>query len=138
MSVELGSVDHVTQVIGPSFLVGAVASFIAMLFSRMAGIADRLMVLAADLRTSANPERTEMVTLLRARLRLNHLSIMFAMASGIATTILIIWAFSAAFPGLQQLCGAVALFSFALALFCVSLLVPGYDVARSIHEYDLL
>ena len=39
MSIGVGTIDQlsqiISQVVGPSFLLGAVASFISMLFSRM-------------------------------------------------------------------------------------------------------
>jgi hypothetical protein len=51
MTYELGTVEHLSQVIShvvaPAFLLGAVASFISLLFTRMTNILDRVRSLNA-------------------------------------------------------------------------------------------
>jgi len=141
MDIDLGSIDHlsqvISQVVAPSFLLGAVASFISMLFDRMSSVAERIRTLRAlpDDRSEQGDRQTDIVHL-RKRVRVMHRSILLAIGSGITTTLLIIMAFATALLRLQHMWGSAALFMIALTFFCASLVLLAIDVAVSVSEYD--
>jgi hypothetical protein len=141
MSVEPGSIEHLTQIIsqvvGPSFLLGAVASFIAMLFGRMNGVLDRVRALNAI--PEDDPDRTILkadLPRLQRRLHLLHKSVLLAICAGVVTTLLIIVAFSAALLSYQHALGSALLFIVALMFFLASLIILAQEVAISLSEFD--
>jgi hypothetical protein len=141
MSVDAGSIEHLTQIIsqvvGPSFLLGAVASFIAMLFGRMNGVLDRVRTLNAI--PDDDPGRAILkadLPRLQQRLHLLHKSILMAICAGVVTTLLIIVAFAAALMSLQHVMGSALLFILALIFFLASLVVLAREVTISLSEFD--
>ncbi len=141
MSVEPGSIEHLTQIIsqvvGPSFLLGAVASFISMLFGRMGGVLDRIRTLNAI--PEDDPYRSVLkadVPRLQRRMTLLHLSIQLAIGAGVVTTLLIIVAFALAIMRVQHVMGSALLFIVALLFFFASLVVLARELSISISEYD--
>jgi hypothetical protein len=141
MAIEAGSIEHLTQIIsqvvGPSFLLGAVASFISMLFGRMGGVIDRIRALNAI--AEEDPARAVLkadVPRLQRRLVLLHTSILLAICAGVVTTLLIIIAFSAALLSFQHVMGSAVLFIVALVFFLGSLVVLAREVTISLSEFD--
>jgi hypothetical protein len=142
MAIEAGSIEHLTQIIsqvvGPSFLLGAVASFIAMLFGRMNGVIDRIRSLNAIAEDDPSPRAVLKadVPRLQWRVQLLHQSILLAICAGVVTTLLIIIAFSTALLSLQHAIGSAVLFILALLFFLASLVVLAREVWISLSEFD--
>ena len=143
MAVELGSIDHLAQVISqavaPSFLLGAVVGFISILFGRMNTVVDRLRhvnALPAD-----DPARGWMrndIPRLRRRTRLLHWATVMAICCGATVTVLIVTAFAFALLGWQHMWGSAALFIISLTFFCLSLVVLAVDVMVALHVNEQL
>ncbi len=141
MTVEVGTVDHLSQVIShvvaPSFLLGAVAAFISVLFTRMTHILDRVRNLNAI--PDEGHERSNLkadIPRLKRRAELVNRSILLSICSGIVAAILIIVAFASVYLGLQHVWGAAVLFMVALGLLAASLAVFAIEVRISLSEYD--
>ena len=140
MAVELGSIDHLSQVISqsvaPSFLLGSVVGFISVVFARMNGVLDRIRMAnsVADDDTARAALRAD-IPRLRRRLRLLHWSAIAAICSGASVTILIVTAF--AMMGLQHVWSSAALFIVSLGFVCVSLAILATDVvvAMNVNEH---
>ena len=106
MNAAVGSIDHISQVISqvvaPSFLLAAVTALISMLFTRMDVTLNRVRELNAIADTDlARAALKQTIPRLRRRVTLMHRSILLAIFSGIATTLLIITAFAVAILGFQ-------------------------------------
>jgi hypothetical protein len=141
MAVEPGSIDHlsqvISQVVAPSFLLGAVASFISILFTRMTSVLDRIRSLNAI--PDESQARTKLKTdipRLRRRTKLLNRAILLAIGSGVAATILIIVAFATALAGVHHVWAAAVLFMISLALLCVSLVVFAFEVKIALTDFD--
>jgi hypothetical protein len=111
MSVELNSIDHlsqiISQVVAPSFVLGAVTGLISMLYSRVNVVVDRIRAITAitDTDVERHHLRRDLPRLLR-RIRLLRRAVGLAILSGIATTLLIIFAFAAALIQYQHIWGS--------------------------------
>jgi len=141
LSVDPGSIDHlaqiISQVVAPSFLLGAVAGFLSMVHSRLSGVLERIRFLNAI--PPDDPDRAflkEDIKRQRERTRLLSRSIFFGIAAGITTTLLIIVAFGMAFLSLSHVWGTALMFILSLALFCVALVMLVLDSFIAITEYD--
>ena len=141
MAIEVGSVDHlaqvISQVVAPSFLLGAVASFTSVLFMRMTNILERLRSLN-DLPENGHPRSFLKADLprLRWRVRLVNTAIFLTVGSGIVAALLIILAFASAYMGLQHVWVAALLFVISLALLVGALLVFAVEVVYALNEND--
>jgi hypothetical protein len=142
MSVELNSIDHlsqiISQVVAPSFVLGAVTGLISMLYSRMNVVVDRIRTIKAitDTDVERHHLRRDLPRLLR-RIRLLRRAVGLAILSGIATTLLIIFAFAAALIQYQHIWGSVILFIVSLAFFCAALVALAMEGMISHAEFDL-
>lgn len=141
MAVEPGSIDHlsqiISQVVAPSFLLGAVAGFLSMLHTRQTGVIDRIRYLNAI--PQDDPDRAFLkpdIERLRRRSRLLSRSIFFGIAAGITTTLLIITAFAMAILHMQHIWGTAIMFILSLALFCAALVYLVLDSFNAVTEYD--
>jgi hypothetical protein len=141
MIVELGSIEHLSQVISqavaPSFLLGAVVGFISILFGRTHAVVERIQsldFLPDDARLRSR--RTHDPTQLRRRLGLLHASTLAAICAGATVTVIIVIAFAFALVGWQHLWTTAALFIISLAFFCISLVLLGAEVVVVLHEND--
>src|SRR5262245_17286330 len=108
MPLEPTTVDHLAQilshVIAPSFLLGAVAGFVSISFTRMTHILDRLRAI------NAIPDQGHVhshlkvdIPRLERRARLMNRAMFLSVCSGIAATILIVLAFASAFLGIEHI-----------------------------------
>lgn len=141
MSVEPGSIDHlsqiISQVVAPSFLLGAVAGFLSMLHTRQASVIDRIRYLNGI--QPDDPERAFLkpdIDRLRRRTRLLSRAIFFGIAAGIITTLLIVTAFAMAILRMQHIWGTAIMFILSLALFCAALVYLVLDSFIAVTEYD--
>jgi hypothetical protein len=142
MSVELNSIDHlsqiISQVVAPSFVLGAVTGLISMLYSRVNVVVDRIRAITAitDEDVARHPLRNDLPRLLR-RIRLLRRAVGLAILSGIATTLLIIFAFAAALIQYQHIWGSAIMFMISLAFFCASLVMLAIEGMIAHAEFDL-
>jgi hypothetical protein len=141
MAIEVGSVDHLSQVIShvvaPSFLLAAVAGFVTVLFTRMTNILDRARNLNAI--PDEGHDRSNLkadIPRLKRRARLVNRAILLCVCSGIVAAILIIVAFASVYLGLQHVWGTAMLFIVALALLAASLVVFAIEVGISLTDHD--
>ena len=143
MPIEPATADHLAQilahVIAPSFLIGAVASFVSILFTRMTHILDRLRSL------NAIPDEGHARSLLKVdiprlarRARLMNGAIFLAVCSGIVATLLIVLAFASAYVGIQHVWGAAILFMISLILLGTALVVFALEIRIALTDYDHL
>ena len=113
----------ISQAAAPAFLLGAVASFLSVLVSHMGRIIDRSR--AINIIPDDDPNKaTLQATLpqLKSRARLVNRAIYWAVASGIATCLLMVTAFGSAYFGVRHEPGAAILFTLSLGLFTLSLI----------------
>lgn len=141
MAVEPGSIDHlsqiISQVVAPSFVLGAVAGFLSMVHARLNGVIDRIRYLNAIPQT--DPDRAFLkadIQRQRRRTRFLSLSIFFGVAAGITTTLLIILAFASALLHLEHVWITALMFIVALSLFCLALVALLLDSFIAIATYD--
>jgi hypothetical protein len=143
MPIEPATADHLAQilshVIAPSFLLGAVASFVSILFTRMTHILDRLQSL------NAIPDEGHARSLLKVdiprlarRASLMNRAIFLSVCSGIAATLLIVLAFASAYAGIQHIWGAAILFMISLILLGTALVVFAIEIRIALTDYDHL
>lgn len=141
MPVEPGSIEHLSQVIShviaPSFLLGAVAGFISILFTRMTSVLDRLRSLNAIADEGHPHARLKAdIPRLRHRAALLNRSIFLAISSGVFAAILIIAGFASALAGISHVWAAAVLFIISLALLCASLVIFAIEAAIALTDYD--
>ena len=141
MPVGLPSVSQLTQIISevaaPAFLLGAVASFVALLVSRMNRIIDRLQALNAigDEDVSRARLKADVPRLRRRAAYLNR-SILLSTISAIVTSLLVIISFLSASLGIEHQYGVAILFIVALGFFTASLVELAREIGISLNELD--
>ena len=141
MAIEPGSIEHLSQIIShvvaPAFLLGAVASFIATLITRMNGVLDRLRVInELPAQEHAKSKLKADIPRLKRRVALLHRSAILAISSGVVAAVLIIVAFGSALLAVTHVYSAAILFMLSLGLLCGSLVVFGMEVWIGLNEYD--
>jgi Protein of unknown function (DUF2721) len=134
MFPEVATVNQLSVVISqtaaPAFLLGAIASFLSVLVSHMSRISDRTRELAInETREGRRAEVQEMAARLKKRAALINRAIYLAVASGIATSLLMMLGFITAYFGFRHEPGAAIMFSLSLLLFTASLI----SFAREVH-----
>jgi len=120
--------------VGPAFLLGAVAGFISLLMSRLKNVTDQLN---RSLEIADGPGRTmhtlDVAELKRRAILLNSATHL-ALGAGIATTLLLMVTFAAAFLGLKHVFGGPLLFAVANGLLTVSLYKFAQEVKAGLSE----
>ena len=139
--LDAAQTDQLAQVIAhataPSFLLGAVSGFVAVLMGRMNGIIDRIRALNAI--ADDDPARSYLkddLPRLKRRAKLMNSAILLAVGSAICTTLLVILAFAAALFGLRHEPGAALMFILALVLMGASLVTLAREVRIALTDYD--
>jgi hypothetical protein len=127
----------ISQVTAPAFLLGAVASFISVLLSRMNRIIDRSQALnaIADDDKVKSALKSDLPRL-KARAALLNRAILYSTIAAIVTAILVIVAFVSAYLAIPHEYGVAVLFILALALFTASLVNLARETRIALHEYD--
>lgn len=129
--------EVISHSIAPSFLLGAVAAFVSLLYSRLNDILHRVRELnALPEAENARSHLREDLPRLRRRARLLNRAIYYAVLSGIVATFLMIFSFASAFLGTQHVFGAGILFSVSLSLLAVALIMLALEVRIALNEYD--
>lgn len=130
MLTNVSDIDQLSQAIShataPAFMLGAVAGFLSILFSRLQRIADRVRALGAAA-SSARDDGAEAV--LGRRACLLNPAIYFSVLSALMTAALLIVAFACALFGIEHRTGVALMFAIALALLMVSLI----DLTREVR-----
>jgi hypothetical protein len=141
MAIGLVQTDQLAHVIAqataPSFLLGAVSGFVAVLMGRMNGIIDRIRVVNAI--ADDDPTRAHLkadLPRLKRRAKLMNDAIYLAVGSAICTTLLLIVAFATAYLGLRHEPGAALMFVLALALMCAALVTLAREVRIALTDYE--
>ena len=141
MTLDAAQTEQLSQVIAhataPSFLLGAVSGFVAVLMGRMNGIIDRIRALnaIADNDQSRSYLKEDLPRLKR-RAKLMNDAIYLAVGSAICTTLLVILAFASALFGMRHEPGAAVMFMLALGLMGASLLTLAREVRIALTDYD--
>ena len=127
----------IAQATAPSFLLGAVSGFVAVLMGRMNGVIDRIRALNAipDGDAARAFLKADLPRLQRRAKVLND-AIYLAVGAAICTTLLVIMAFISAFLGQRHEPGAAVMFVVALMLMCASLITLAREVRIALTEYD--
>lgn len=141
MPVEPAATTQLSQVISqataPSFLLGAVSGFVAVLIGRMNGVIDRIRTINAIADDDhARQHLKDDLPRLILRARLLNRAVYLAVASALATTLLVIFAFISALLQFQHEPGAAVMFVVALALMAVALLMLAREVQIALTDYD--
>ena len=136
-----GSIDQlsqiISQVVAPAFLLGAVASFVSILATRMNGVIERMRYIN-DLPPEGHAKSRLKQDLPRLRRRVDLLqrSLLFAIASGVAGALLIVVAFGAALLHRDHVWGTALLFTASMALLSISLGLLASEVRIGLNEFD--
>lgn len=129
----------ISQIAAPAFLLGAEAELLAVLVSRMDRTVDRSRAIAAI--PDDDDERRHLkaeLPSLRRRVGLLHRAILWSVASGVVTGLLVIVAFAMAFLNARHEYGAAGLFIVALGLFTAALISFAREVHLGLTEFDYL
>lgn len=141
MELEPGSINQlsqiISQVVAPAFLLGAVASFVSILASRMNGVIDRMRYIN-DLPAEGHAKSRLKQDLPRLRRRVDLLqrSLLFAIGSGVAGAMLIVVAFGAAMAHRDHVWGTALLFTASMILLCIALVLLAAEVRIGLSEFD--
>jgi Protein of unknown function (DUF2721) len=139
--LETPTVSHLSQVISqsiaPAFILGAVASFISVLVTRLNRVIDRCRILGSGNESQEPRDAGEpALSRLNARANLINRAIYCAVGSAFATLLLMIVAFVAAFLDFPHERGVGFLFIVALILFCASLVYFGREIRIVMKDPD--
>mgnify|MGYP003548191873 CR=1 FL=1 len=136
------SIDQLARIIGtiaaPAFLLGVVASGIAVLFARTKHSIERSHCLRGivDGDVSRAYLKADIPRLKRRAALLNR-AMFCCVLSAILTALIIIVAFVSSFYQLAHEYGVALLFVGALIAFCISLIDLAREVRISLHDNDL-
>jgi hypothetical protein len=111
----------------PAFLLGALAAFLAILIGRLNRIIDR---------PKARSNSTTDMARLKIRATLINHAILWAVASSVATALLLIVAFVIAFFNLPHEYGVAMLFVVALGTFTISLINLAREVNMAVMDFE--
>jgi len=136
------SMDQLGRIIGsvaaPAFLLGAVASFISILFARINRVIDRSQYIhnvKADDESRAHLKAD--LPRLKRRAQLLHRSLRLSILSAMLTACITIVAFISAFYHFAHEYGVALLFVGALVAFCMSLGDLAREARIALHDNDL-
>ena len=136
------SIDQLSQIIGnvaaPAFLLGAVASFISVLMSRINRVIDRSQFIhGIGNSDSARLYLKDDLPRLRRRAAMLNRALLCAMIAAILTALIIVVAFTSAMLHVAHEYGVAILFIGALVLFCSSLIDLARETRMALHDNDL-
>jgi hypothetical protein len=125
----------ISQSIAPAFILGAVASFISVLVTRLNRIIDRCRLIAGRDQNQGSPDLVGVVDIsrLNARAELINRAIFWAVGSALSSLLLMIVAFISAFLEPHER-GVGFLFLVALVLFGASLTYFGREIRIVIKD----
>ena len=126
-----------SQSIGPAFILGAVAAFIAVVLNRMQMVIDRIRNLneISDNDTARVHLKSD-IPRLRLRAKLVNSSTYLALVSALCTSLLLVLGFATAFLKLRHEYGAGILFALAIGLLGGSVFRFAQEVKMGLSEAD--
>ena len=142
MSIEPGSIEHlsqiISQVVAPAFLLSGVAGFASLLTDRLTLVVARLKDLVNLTKTQglSGDEKHDLARLRRRAVILN-VAVLFAVASGAAALIMIIAGFTAALFSFHHVWIAAVLFIASTSLLLCSLAAFTLDLKAALTTEDL-
>ena len=142
MSIEPGSIEHlsqiISQVVAPAFLLSGVAGFASLLTDRLTLVVARLKHLSSLQKTAglSGDEKRDIVRLRRRALILN-IAVLFAVASGATALIMIIAGFTAALMSYHHVWVAAVLFIASTFLLLCALAAFVFDLKAALTAEDL-
>jgi hypothetical protein len=128
----------ISQAAAPAFILGAVVAFLSVLVAHMSRITDRSRMI--DAMPDENPRKAQLAAtlpLLQLRGSLVIRAIYWAVASGIATCLLMIVAFGSAYFGVRHEPGAAILFVLSLGLFTFALISFAREVKLAMNHTEI-
>ena len=135
------SLDQLSRIIGsvaaPAFLLGAVASYISLLISRIERVLDRSRYL--DQISESDEKRSYLkadLPRLKRRAELLNEALLYAALSGVFTALITIVAFITAILHVSHEYGVAALFVVALAFFLLSIILLVRETRIGLHDFD--
>jgi hypothetical protein len=136
------SMEQLARIIGsiaaPAFLLGAVASFISVVFSQINRVIDRSHYIhAINDDDAARSYLKADLPRLRRRVELLHRALRYSILSAILTALIIIVAFISAYYNFAHEYGVALLFVGSLAAFCLSLIDLAREAKIALHDNDL-
>ncbi|MFZ0207145.1 MAG: DUF2721 domain-containing protein [Roseiarcus sp.] len=137
LTVEAGELSQViAHATAPAFVLGAVASFVAVLLNRMTILIERIRSLNEIADDDARSHLKSDIPRLRRRVKLLNNATFLALLSALCTASLVIVAFASALFRLEQAYGAALLFALALILLSGSIVRFGQEVKMGLSEAD--
>jgi hypothetical protein len=136
------SMEQLARIIGsiaaPAFLLGAVASFISVVFSQINRVIDRSHYIYAikDDDVARSYLKADLPRL-RRRTELLHRALRYSILSAILTALIIIVAFISAYYNFAHEYGVALLFVGSLVAFCLSLIDLAREARIALHDNDL-
>jgi hypothetical protein len=136
------SVDQLARIIAnvaaPAFLLGAVASFISVLLSRINRVIDRSQFIHGipDGDVTRSFLKADLPRL-RLRAALLNRALYFSIVAAIMTALIIIFAFIGAMLHFAHEYGVAILFVLAMVTFCASLIDLARETRLALHDNDL-
>jgi len=136
------SIDQFSRIIAnvaaPAFLLGAVASFISVLMTRINRVIDRARFIHAIPENDSSKSFLKAdLPRLRRRAALLNRAIFCAILSAIMTALIIMFAFISALLHFPHEFGVAMLFLAALLMFCASLVDLARETRTAVHDNDL-
>ena len=136
------SMEQLARIIGsiaaPAFLLGAVASFISVVFSQINRVIDRSHEIDAIKDDDAARSYLKAdLPRLRRRTELLHRALRYSILSAILTALIIIVAFISAYYDFAHEYGVALLFVASLVAFCLSLIDLAREARIALHDNDL-
>ncbi|MGD9539547.1 DUF2721 domain-containing protein [Methylocystis sp.] len=125
----------ISQVTGPAFLLAAEAQLLDVLISRLDRIVDRSREIDAE-DDQVQPRLKAELPVLKTRAKLIHRAIYWGVGSCIATSVLVILGFGAAFLHVRHEYGAGFLFAVAMILFTAALIVFARELQLGFLEIE--
>jgi len=137
------SMEQLARIIGSvaarAFLLGAVASFISVLFSQISWVIDRSRYIYAIKDDDAARSHLKAdLPRLRRRAELLQRALRYSILSAMLTALIIIVAFISAYYNFAHEYGVALLFVGALVAFCLSLMDLAREAKIALHDNDLL
>jgi hypothetical protein len=136
------SMEQLARIIGsvaaPAFLLGAVASFISVIFSQINRVIDRSRYIDSIKDDDATRSYLKAdLPRLRRRAELLLRALRYSILSAMLTALIIIVAFISAYYNFAHEYGVALLFVGALVAFCLSLIDLSREAKIALHDNDL-
>jgi hypothetical protein len=125
----------ISQAAAPAFMLGAVSSFLTVLFSQINLVIGKMSAISALPDDGARSAHLKSAApRLKTRLSRMGWAIFWAIGSGVATCFVILAAFAGASFGIRHEIGAAILFATSLVFFTVALVIFGFEIKVAMSD----